>query len=789
MVAQALPGRTKQLLLWATALLLGTCAAAEAPVGSCEARIPRPPVNGTLLPRAGDTAVWDFTPLGEDVPPGCGYKVWEIEEISHCLEGVWVVITGGSAAAIWAVQLINSLAPGTLIDSKGNFSINGPAALVVDVVIDGRKATHKAVTGNSGGVGAAYAQVSSRGQWGEATSPRRLTRITYFRAEWWDEVTRAIDIVNGTADWSEAEVAAIITIGGELTQRMALEGEAAVQRLRGGLTPALDRLEEFCSYDGSSGNRGCTLMNFEPCSASGISGKERLQAAIADLLKPWVSSSRSFIDLDTLSAAVPQPYRCAGRHPSPVTVLWTWQVLLAGICNRLGASPRTEIELFGPMCKPQDAVAGCRGFSSAWDCFLSKGELPCAVTASAGNHVRGGTRLSRITGGDELRPALQRTSRLVSLASIGVASLLVALTCVKCSCCAHYGKRGGAPMPNVNEGKIRGARARLNSSESDESEYGVAAPLLIAAPQPEEQEEWPDSPHSTSQWAAFTPKRPGPPPRQSAGPLRTLPPLPELPEDAGSPLKTKGTWQTGWVCSHGAASSSPTPHLSGIKVRPYGVLGEQLTRSGNRVRRAPEPGMQVAFFDPAGLPFIRAGPQGAGGAAGDIYDWLGIRNSPAFPDPVVRAIDRPLAAKFHAYGFKKCIHVVGPDFSEPDSAASYKQALGELARAYQAAFVEFIVSGERNLRMLPLSGGVYAGRFSSDLPRMTAEAIQWGFSMLEKEQQQLVQRAEQVELCIFLEKELAEFEEAFAEQAAADAARRLVPAGSDVEERRDAREK
>jgi len=425
------------------------------------------------------------------------------------------------------------------------------------------------------------------------------------------------------------------------------------------------------------------------------------------------------------------------------------------------------MKFVGPMCKPQDAVTGCRGFSSAWDCLLSRGELPCAAMAGAG------TQLPPIGGGDELETALQHASRLVSLAAIGAASLLVALTCVKCSCCSRHGKRtGSVPVPTVNEGKIRERRARLNSSESDESEYGVAAPLLITPPQPEEQEDLPDEPQSASQWAAYTPKRPGPPPRQSAGPLRTLPTLPEGPEDASSPLRTRA-WQAG------GTSLGPTPSLTGISVRPYGVLGEQLTRAGRRVRRAPEPGMQVAFFDAAGLPFIRAGPQGAGGAAGDIYEWLGIRDSPAFPDPVVQAIDRPLAAKFYAYGCKKCIHVVGPDFSEPDSAASYKQALTELARAYQAALAEFAASGQLGLRMLPLSGGVYAGRFSGDLPRMTAEAIQWGFSMLEKEQQQLVQRAEQIELCIFMEKEFADFEEAFAEQAAADAARRLVPTWSD----------
>ena len=96
-----------------------------------------------------------------------------------------------------------------------------------------------------------------------------------------------------------------------------------------------------------------------------------------------------------------------------------------------------------------------------------------------------------------------------------------------------------------------------------------------------------------------------------------------------------------------------------LKVVPYGILGTQLTRVGECVMRGTTPGPGTAIIDPAGLNYIRQGPAGAGGAAGEIYRWLGIANDTSFPDPVREAIEAPLTAKFHAYDAKLCVHVCG----------------------------------------------------------------------------------------------------------------------------------
>eukprot|EP00747_Dinoflagellata_sp_TGD_P140066 gnl/TRDRNA2_/TRDRNA2_175969_c1_seq8.p1 gnl/TRDRNA2_/TRDRNA2_175969_c1~~gnl/TRDRNA2_/TRDRNA2_175969_c1_seq8.p1 ORF type:complete len:195 (+),score=37.95 gnl/TRDRNA2_/TRDRNA2_175969_c1_seq8:441-1025(+) len=191
----------------------------------------------------------------------------------------------------------------------------------------------------------------------------------------------------------------------------------------------------------------------------------------------------------------------------------------------------------------------------------------------------------------------------------------------------------------------------------------------------------------------------------------------------------------------------------------------QLTGTGEMVRNAPEPDSQIAIVDPAGLPFIQTdGPSLAGGAAGVIYQWLGIGEELSFPEPVRSAIQAPLQAKFHKYGEKKCIHVVGPDFNREEDCTR-QQALAELAEAYRAAFAEFSASGERSFRLLPLSGGIFAGVFQDEMPKLTAAAVQQGFLLLAEEQQKLILCAERLEMCIFTEDDLPSFKESFASAA------------------------
>ena len=79
-----------------------------------------------------------------------------------------------------------------------------------------------------------------------------------------------------------------------------------------------------------------------------------------------------------------------------------------------------------------------------------------------------------------------------------------------------------------------------------------------------------------------------------------------------------------------------------LAVKPFGVLGTTLKQSGvvQKVAQGPVPGWPIV--DPAGLSYIRAGPKGAGGAAGEIYRWLDITEQDAFPAPVSDATTAPM---------------------------------------------------------------------------------------------------------------------------------------------------
>eukprot|EP00930_Biecheleria_cincta_P052739 TRINITY_DN38000_c0_g1_i1.p1 TRINITY_DN38000_c0_g1~~TRINITY_DN38000_c0_g1_i1.p1 ORF type:complete len:277 (+),score=46.97 TRINITY_DN38000_c0_g1_i1:26-832(+) len=208
------------------------------------------------------------------------------------------------------------------------------------------------------------------------------------------------------------------------------------------------------------------------------------------------------------------------------------------------------------------------------------------------------------------------------------------------------------------------------------------------------------------------------------------------------------------VASCSGPSCSSSEIFRHVKVVPYGVLG--LSSDG---KRASEPDEHTAFVDPAGLHHIQGGgPSGAGGAAGALYKWLGINKDATFPAPVVAAITQPLLAKFHAYGNRMCIHVIGPDFRKRPYTRD--EAVCELAQAYRNILLEFHCSGLPRLRLLPVSGGIFSGPFGPQLPELTAEALTSAFGELHPEVRPAV-LGKDLELCIFMAKEFPDFEKAF----------------------------
>ena len=214
--------------------------------------------------------------------------------------------------------------------------------------------------------------------------------------------------------------------------------------------------------------------------------------------------------------------------------------------------------------------------------------------------------------------------------------------------------------------------------------------------------------------------------------------------------------------------SMPSPVLL-ARLKPFGVLGTRLILDGTVVSTGPSPSSAdgVVISDPAGLPYIQSGPSGAGGAAGAIYSFLGIKQDKAFPAPVVDAIKAPADAKFHSYALADSetsvdvIHVVGPDLrGDADAgvaAASREEAVDVLASAYSNVLREFAASGQRVLRLLPISGGIFTGAFIKEVPQLTREAWEKALDAMDGATRDRLVAQTEVHLCIFLEKEYQDF--------------------------------
>jgi len=189
-----------------------------------------------------------------------------------------------------------------------------------------------------------------------------------------------------------------------------------------------------------------------------------------------------------------------------------------------------------------------------------------------------------------------------------------------------------------------------------------------------------------------------------------------------------------------------------VAVVPYGVLD-----------RAPNE--QTAIVDPAGLWFIwNNRPDEAGGASGAIYHRLGIAYRGAFSEDV-RSITEISEAKSKFYkGYFDVIHVAPPKLAEVQSEL---EACKKLVDSYKNVFREF-ASGvtEHNLtelRLLPISGGIFAGRFINFMQTMTATAVDQALSDLKGDPwTDMVFKLTTINMCIFKAEQHDDYKRAFA---------------------------
>ena len=159
-----------------------------------------------------------------------------------------------------------------------------------------------------------------------------------------------------------------------------------------------------------------------------------------------------------------------------------------------------------------------------------------------------------------------------------------------------------------------------------------------------------------------------------------------------------------------------------INVKSYGVLGlnEEDVARGKTVEIHPD----IVIVDSAGYDFINGNTTtGAAGVSGAIYRYIGLEK---FPDKVRETLLNKSEgiSKYHEYpatkerGLVNCIHVIAPDFTKNDT-----EPVKRLITAYLSVFKAFLNSKKSRLRLLPISGGVFTGKYKSEIPYFTKKAI------------------------------------------------------------------
>lgn len=225
-------------------------------------------------------------------------------------------------------------------------------------------------------------------------------------------------------------------------------------------------------------------------------------------------------------------------------------------------------------------------------------------------------------------------------------------------------------------------------------------------------------------------------------------------------------------CAGSQPHAPPVVQFCGaIEVAPWGVLGQAMGDSPWQPKQvAPKPDSSMMIVDPASSNVIEDdhySPGNAGGASGAIYRFLGIANDATFPPDVVATL-RGGKIAYKRYGYPDAfhvIHVVGPDFKNAPDGLVEQEAIDQLASVYLDILTAARIHGRQLLRILPVSSGIYAGRFRPQMPNITVAALLAAFELFERANpahaKELAPHGDRrIQLCIYDAKDCAEYRDA-----------------------------
>jgi len=108
----------------------------------------------------------------------------------------------------------------------------------------------------------------------------------------------------------------------------------------------------------------------------------------------------------------------------------------------------------------------------------------------------------------------------------------------------------------------------------------------------------------------------------------------------------------------------------------------------------------------------------------------------------------------HTYpGKTTVIHTVGPNFKNEHKHYKKGKAITLLASIYLGIFFTYLnyinrnISIDNELRLLPVSSGLFAGGFNKEMPEITVKAINKAYSSLPENDKSII--LDKTKLCIY----------------------------------------
>lgn len=344
---------------------------------------------------------------------GCQLRLRTEDQLGACLRGKWVAVIGASQSSIWAVQLVNMLSPGALDANRNGFISDGVFFQMLDVIIEDSKVINMQVVYSSD----PHAGPGDRGRNFESHSVKKVLevlpgvhnklirnvphrhnriRITYFLAEYWDEVPLHLDAICWMQHgWQHSKVFTTIAVGTWYAYaagcsqpwcktRLSVSeqpGDRILDMFQQDMWNVMPAIKSFCTTKGGRGAAlGCTLASIEYC--SGLSGNHeyvKIYEAFKHNMSKQASDGLRFLDLWQLSMQMPE--ECLHGHFSPASATFTLQLLFSSVCSPKHVANGVLAAWQGEACRSDQISAvckdrSCQGYHYTWDWALSK---PCRL--------------------------------------------------------------------------------------------------------------------------------------------------------------------------------------------------------------------------------------------------------------------------------------------------------------------------------------------------------------------------------------------------------------------------